>query len=145
MGIAAAGQIKLMAPGKSVGMYRTEQQPPTLRALVDKVIAVYDFKEVHVGEATVGCARRERAAARVVSAVPACGIDVADVLVQFNSVQIARDTGYVGGYVTEVLRGESRARTSAFCILTARHGADWVGVTNVTVPAPRDCANDRKH
>jgi hypothetical protein len=145
MAIAAASRIKFVASGKSVAMYQTNSKSPTFRGLVTTVIDEYGFKEVHPGEATVTCAPRTRGARTVAASVSSCGFDVADVLVQFNSVQMTRDSGYVGGLLTEVPRGETRALTTAFCIVTARHGASWVGVTNAIVDEPRDCASDRKH
>jgi hypothetical protein len=146
MGIAAASRIKFIAPGKTVGMYQTNSKSPTFRGLVTTVINEYGYREVHPGEADVACAPRPPRGPRTVAAsVPSCGINVADVLVQFNSVQMTSDSGYVGGLLTDVPRGGNKTRTTAFCIVTARHGTDWMGVTNSVVDAPRDCASDRKH
>ena len=146
MGIAAASRIKFIAPGKTVAMYQTNSKSLTFRELVTTVIDEYGFREVHPGEAQVACAPRAPRGPRTVAAsVPSCGLNVADVLVQFNSVQITRDSGYIGGLLTDVPRGENKTRTTAFCIVTARHGTDWIGVQNTVVDAPRDCANDRRH
>jgi hypothetical protein len=146
MGIAAASRIKFIAPGKTVAMYQTNSKSLTFRGLVAAVIDVYGFREIHPGEAEVACAPRAPRGPRTVAAsVPSCGLNVADVLVQFNSVQITRDSGYIGGLLTDVPRGDNKTRTTAFCIVTARHGTDWIGVQNTVVDAPRDCANDRQH
>jgi hypothetical protein len=146
MGIAAASRIKFIAPGKTVAMYQTNSKSLTFRGLVTAVLDKYGFREIHPGEAEVACAPRAPRGPRTNAAsVPSCGLNVADVLVQFNSVQITRESGYIGGLLTEVPRGENKTRTTAFCIVTARHGTDWIGVQNTVVDAPRDCANDRQH
>jgi hypothetical protein len=143
MAVAAASRIKFIAPGKIVGVYQTNSKSTTLRGMVNTVIEEYGYTEVHPGETDFQCGKTSRQT--VVSSVANCKFDVADVLVQFNSVQMTRDSGYVGGLLTDVPRGEKRTRTTAFCFVAARHGADWVGVQNTVVDAPRDCASDRKH
>ena len=146
MGVAAASRIKEMASGRTVGMLRHVSDAfPGLHATVDAMIAAYGFREIRSGEAKITCTTRPARGRGGSAAVVDCGFDIADVLVQLNWLQIDRDSGYVGGYLTQVLKGESRSRSTAFCVVSARHGADWIGVQNTWVGEPRDCSRDRKH
>jgi hypothetical protein len=140
MAIAAASQIGIEMAGKSVGVYRSAAKSSTLREIVTAVIAAYDFREVTLGESRVVCASRR---ARPVT--PSCNIDVADVILQMNSVQITNDSGYVGGLRTEVPPGSDKARTTAFCLLAVRRHHGWEGVRYASVNSPRDCTSDGKH
>jgi hypothetical protein len=76
---------------------------------------------------------------------PTCGLDMVDVLLQVNSVQILRDSGYVGGWITQVFPGEDRAKSAAFCFIAVWRQQAWIDVRNSLVKEPRDCAADRKH
>jgi hypothetical protein len=74
-----------------------------------------------------------------------CGLDVVEVLMQINSVQIMRDSGYVGGYLTEVVASEGRPKAVAYCFVAVYRRDQWIDVKNSLVKEPRDCAADRKH
>jgi hypothetical protein len=140
MAIAAASEIRVELAGKSIAMYRSASKSSTLREIVTAVIDAYDFREAKIGESRVVCASRR---ARPVT--PSCNIDVADVILQLNSVQIMNDSGYVGGLRTEVPPGGDKARTTAFCLLAVRQHNGWQGVRYASVSVPRDCTSDGKH
>jgi hypothetical protein len=144
MAIAAASQLRNIIPGKTIGVYHSTSSP-TLRELVKAVIDEYDFREVRAGESRVVCAPRNRGRGVVSPAMPACTIDVADVVLQLSSVQITNDSGYIGGLRTEVPTGAEKVRTTAFCLIAVRQRNHWEAARYAAVETPRDCASDGKH
>jgi hypothetical protein len=145
MAVAATSQLHAMANGRTIGLYQTNSKSSTIRGIVNALIEVYGFHEVHPGEDGVQCTGQKRRAPTMSDALPICTINIADMLWQVNSVQMTRDSGFVGGLLTEAVKGDSRPRTTGLCVMATRHGNDWVGVRWVMVPTPRDCAQDRKH
>jgi hypothetical protein len=147
MGVAAAAQVITVVPDRVIGLYQASSPSSLSGRLVASVIGAYGFVAIRNRDAQMVCAPVPTGRGRltVVESSPNCGFDVAEVLVQFNSIQIVRDTGYVGGLMAEIPRGTSRVRTTAFCILAARHESGWDGVKYGTVDVPQDCASDRKH
>lgn len=145
MAIAAASQLKDVAKGRVVAMYQTNSQSPILRGIHSNVIETYGFREIHPGDEAYQCTPQQRKGRSMSDALPNCTINVADMLLQLNSVQMTNDSGYVGGLVTQTVRGETRPRTTAICLLAVRKGAAWVAASHSDVPTPRDCAQDRKH
>jgi hypothetical protein len=145
MAVATAGLIKEIASGRSVAVYQTNSQSPVMRGLVNGAIETYGFRELRPGDEAYQCTPQQRRARSMMDALPNCTIDVAEILIQFNSVQMTKDSGYVGGLMTQAVRGETRPRTTAFCLMSARRGPAWMGTSHTVVPTPRDCADDRKH
>jgi hypothetical protein len=147
MGVAAASQVKTVVPDRVIGLYETASTASLSYRLVRSVIDAYGFVAIHTRDAQMICAPvpQKRAKLTAIESSPSCAFDLAEVLVQFNSIQIVRDTGYVGGLMAEIPRGTSRVRTTAFCILAARSGTGWDAVKYGTVEVPQDCASDRKH
>lgn len=147
MGVAAASQMQPVVPDRVIGLYETASTSSLSYRLVRSVIDAYGFVAIHTRDAQMVCAPTPKRLGKVtaIESSPSCAFDLAEVLVQFNSIQIVRDTGYVGGLMAEIPRGTSRVRTTAFCILAARSATGWDGVKYGTVEVPQDCASDRKH
>jgi hypothetical protein len=146
MGVAAAAQVKTVVPNQVIGLYQASTPSSLSGRLVASVIGAYGFVSVRSRDAQMVCTPiPKRGQLTPIESSPNCGFDVAEVLVQFNSIQIVRDTGYVGGLMAEIPRGTSRVRTTAFCILAAHHESGWDAVKYGTVDVPQDCASDRKH
>jgi hypothetical protein len=147
MGVAAAAQVRTVVPDQVIGLYQASSPSSLSGRLVASVIEAYGFVSVRSRDAQMICAPTpaRRGQLTAIESSPNCAFDVAEVLVQFNSIQIVRDTGYVGGLMAEIPRGTRRVRTTAFCILAAHHGSGWDAVKYGTVDMPQDCASDRKH
>jgi hypothetical protein len=145
MAIEAARLIKDIANGRTVAMYQTNSQSAVIRGVAAGVIETYGFREIHPGDEAYQCTPQPRRPRTVIDGLANCTINVGDILVQLNSVQLSKDSGYVGGLVTQTVRGDARPRTSAVCLTAVRRGAAWVAATHTDVPTPRDCAQDRKH
>ena len=145
MAIAAAGQIVAVVNGKTIGMYRSERESPAMLAVIDAVIKAHDFRAVQLNESKVACAPQKPRSRGVMPTLPDCHIDVADIVLQLNWVQLVGDTGYVGGFRTEVPRNTDKPRTLAFCLLAVGQRNVWDGLKYVEVEKPRDCASGGKH
>jgi hypothetical protein len=145
MATVAASQISEIANGRTVALYRTNSQSPVISGMESSVLETYDFREIRPGDEAYKCTPQQRRARSMMDALPNCTINVAELLVQLNSVQLMGDSGYVGGLITQAVRGETRPRTTAICLTAVRRGAAWLAATHSEVPTPRDCAQDRKH
>jgi hypothetical protein len=140
MAVAAASLIRSVIPGKTIGIYISASSL-TLREMAKTVIDAHDFREVRAGESRVVCASRASRG----RAMPSCTLEVADVLLQLSSLQITRDSGFVGGLRTEVPDGGEKARTTGFCLMAFRQQGRWEAARYAVVETPRDCSSDRKH
>jgi hypothetical protein len=147
MASVAIRQSRFLTSQKIVGIYQSNDPKAPLYPIIKKIFEENAYREIHQGQAKVACTVPTRPGLRGGSSSQqrTCGLDVVDVLLQVTSVQIAGDSGYVGGYMTEVMRGEDRPRSRAFCFMAFRQSNVWVDVRNSLVKEPRDCASDRKH
>jgi len=145
MAVVTVSQVKELAHGRSVAVYQTDSRSPVIRGLVTGAVETYGYREIHPGDEAYQCTPQQRRARSMMDALPNCTINVAEILIQFNSVQMTKDSGYVGGLMTQAVRGETRPRTTAFCLMSARRGPAWIAIGHSVVPTPRDCADDRKH
>lgn len=146
MAAIAMRQARYMTAHKTVGLYQGDDPRHDLYPIVKRVLEENPFREIHRGETKVACTVPRRPGLRGGgTSTPTCGLDIVNVLMQVNSVQIRADSGYVGGYLTEVLPGEDRPRSSAFCFIAVYRKGAWVDVKNSLVKEPRDCASDRRH
>jgi hypothetical protein len=146
MASVAMRQSRFLTSTKTVGLFQGDDPKAPLYPIIKKIFEQNPYREIHSGQAKVACTVPTRPGLRGGSSTQrTCGLDRVDVLLQVTSVQIAGDSGYVGGYITEVMRGEDRPRSQAFCFMAFRQANAWVDVRNSMVKQPRDCASDRKH
>jgi hypothetical protein len=146
MAAVAIRQSRFHTQAKRVGLYQGEDPRAPLYPIVKTILEQNAFQEIHQGQTKVACTMPQRAGLRGTGArAPTCGLDRVDVLLQVTSVQIMRDSGYVGGYITQVFKDEDRPKTFAFCFIAVWRQGDWDDVHNSLVKEPRDCAADRKH
>ena len=146
MAAVAIRQSRFMTSTKTVGLYQGDDVRAPLYPIIKHVLERNAYREIRPGEAKIACTVPRRAGLRGSGAAgQTCGLDVVDVLLQINSVQIMRDSGYVGGYLTEVIPNEGRPKAIAYCFIAVHRGDIWYDVRNSIVKEPRDCAADRKH
>jgi hypothetical protein len=147
MAVAAAATISDLLPGRTIAMYQTKSKDPSMRAMVSAVIAEYGYKEINAGEAKIICAPKAKNAPKAGAAShnEDCRYDIAEVLLQFNSLEITRDSGYVGGLMTTVPKGETKGRTEAYCLVASRQRTNWLPAQHSLVRTPSDCAAGKKH
>jgi hypothetical protein len=147
MAASAMKQMRFMAPGNTIGVYQWDDLRHPLYPIVKAVLEENPFREIHKGQMQVACSVPDRAGLRGTrSQDRVCGLDRADVLLQVISVQVMRDSGYVGGYITQVFKGEDRPKTAVFCFISVWRGpAGWEDVHNSLVKEPLDCSAGKKH
>jgi hypothetical protein len=147
MAASAMKQSRYLTLDKSMGLYVPDDRRHPLYPIVRLVLEENRFREIHKGDMQVACSVPTSNGLRGTGARDrVCGLDRADVLYQVISVQIMRDSGYVGGYITQIFKGEDRPKTAVFCFISAwRKGAGWEDVHNSLVSQPLDCSAGRKH
>lgn len=129
MSLAAAGWLRLLAPGKSIGFYQPDLATPAFKEMVEEVTRAYAFRPVRAEDFRVVCKQ----------SAPGCSMAMADVIAEFTVARMSRDSGYVGGLLTQIPRGASNPEQKPFCITIARHGQDWAAVRSMWVSQPRAC------
>lgn len=149
MAASAMKQSRYLTLGNTVGVYLSDDPRHPLYPIVKIVLEQnQSFRAIQKGEMQVACTvplhpgiRTVRVSDRV------CGLDRADVLYQVMAVQIMRDSGYVGGYITQVLKGEDRPKTTVFCFISVWRPQTriWEDVRNSLVKEPLDCSAGKKH
>jgi hypothetical protein len=148
MAASAMKQARFLALDKTVGLYQSDDPRHPLHPIVKLVLdGNVNFREIHKGEMQVACSVPDRPGLRGTRPQDrVCGLDRADVLFQVTTTQIMRDSGYVGGYITQIFKGEDRPKTFVFCFISVfRRGAGWEDVHNSLVKEPLDCSAGRKH
>lgn len=146
MASVAMRQSRFLTSTRTVGLYQGDDVNAPLHPIIKYVLERNPYREISPGEAKIACTVPRRAGLRGTGPTGStCGLDVVDVLLQINSVQIMRDSGYVGGYITEVVPSEGRPKAVAYCFIAVYRHDEWIDVKNSLVKEPRDCAADRKH
>ena len=147
MAASAMKQSRFMTLGNTVGLFQWDDPRHPLYPIVKLVLEDNTFREIHKGEMQVACSVPDRPGLRGASRNQdrVCGLDRADVLLQVISVQVMRDSGYVGGYITQVYKGEDRPKTSVFCFISVWRQNHWEDVHNSLVKEPLDCSAGKKH
>lgn len=147
MAVAAAATIADFLPGRTIAMYQTKSKVPAMRAMITAVIEEYDFREINAGQVKIICAPKPKNTpkAGAASHTEDCRFDIAEVLLQFNALLITRDSGYVGGLMTQIPPGDSKGRTTAFCLVASRQRTAWLPGHHSLIAVPSDCAPDKKH
>ena len=149
MAASAMKQARFLTLGSTVGVYQSDDPRHPLHPIVELVLeGNVPFRAIRKGEMQVACTMPTSAGLRGTGARSrVCGLDRADVLYQLISVQVMRDSGYVGGYLTQVTKGEDRPRTTVFCFISVWRPQQraWEDVRNSLVREPLDCSAGRKH
>lgn len=147
MAAAAMKQSRFLTLGNTVGLYQWDDVRHPLYPIVKLVLEENSYREIHRGQMQVACSIPDRPGLRGGNRNQGrvCGLDKADVLLQVINVQIMRDSGYVGGYITQVFKGEDRPKTSVFCFIATWQQNQWLDVHNSLVKEPVDCSAGRKH
>src|SRR5689334_9127093 len=148
MAASAMKQSRFLALDKTIGVYQSDDPRHPLHPIVKLVLdGNANFREIHKGEMQVACSVPDRPGLRGTRPQDrVCGLDRADVLFQLTTTQIMRDSGYVGGYITQVFKGEDRPKTAVFCFISVfRKGTGWEDVHNSLVKEPLDCSAGKKH
>jgi hypothetical protein len=149
MAASAMKQSRFLTQDKTVGLYQSDDPRHPLHPIVQIVLEDNKFREIHKGQMQVACSVPDRPGLRTANRNQdrVCGLDRADVLLQVTAVQIMRDSGYVGGYITQVFKGEDRPKTMVFCFISVwrPQGRTWEDVHNSLVKEPLDCSAGKKH
>ena len=145
MAAVAIRQSRFYTQAKRVGLYQGEDPRAALYPIVKTILEQNAFQEIHQGQTKLACTMPQRPGLRGRGGTtPTCGLDRVDVLLQVTAVQIMGDSGYVGGYITQVFPGEDRPKTSAFCFIAVWTQGDWADVKNSLVKEPMDCTAGKK-
>ena len=146
MAAVAMRQSRFLTLQRTVGLYQGEDPRHPLYPIVKEILDHSPYREIHQGQTKVACTPATRPGLRGTRAqAPTCGLDIVDVLLQVNNVQIMRDSGFVGGYITQVFPGEDRPKTSAFCFIAIWRQGTWEDRHNSLVKEPALCvANKRR-
>jgi hypothetical protein len=147
MAAVAMKQSRFLTLGNTVGLFQWDDMRHPLYPIVKIVLENNSFREIHKGQMNVACSVPDRPGLRGTdrSQARVCGLDRADVLLQLMTVQIMRDSGYVGGYITQVYKGEDRPKTTVFCFIAVWRQTQWEDVHNSLVKEPMECSFGRKH
>lgn len=148
MAASAMKQARFLTLGNSVGLYQSDDPRHPLYPIVKVILEQNPLREIHKGEMQLACTVPDRPGLRGANRNQdrVCGLDRADVLLQVMAVQIMRDSGYVGGYLTQVFKGDDRPKTLVFCFISVwRPQSGWEDVKNRLVKEPLDCSAGKKH
>jgi hypothetical protein len=149
MAASAMKQSRYLTLDKTIGVYQSDDPRHPLHPIVKIVLEENkSFRTIQKGQMQVACSVPLRPGLRTVRVDDrVCGLDRADVLYQVMAVQIMRDSGYVGGYITQVFKGEDRPKTTVFCFISVWRPQTrmWEDVRNSLVKEPLDCSAGKKH
>ena len=148
MAASAMKQTRYLTLGNTVGLYQWDDMRHPLYPIVKLVLdGNTNFREIHKGQMNVACTVPDRPGLRGVDRGQArvCGLDRVDVLLQLMTVQIMRDSGYVGGYLTQVYKGDDRPKTTVFCFIAVWRQTQWEDVHNSLVKEPIECSFGKRH
>jgi hypothetical protein len=147
MASVAMKQSRLLTLDKSVALFQGDDPRHPMYPIIKAVLDDNRYREVHRGEMQLACTVPDRAGLRTANrnAGRTCGLDRADILLQIITTQIMRDSGYVGGYMTQVLPGDERPKTTVFCFIAVWRQRAWEDVHNSLVGQPGDCSAGKKH
>jgi hypothetical protein len=141
MALAAAGYVRHIVPGKVIGFFQPDLASPEFREMVDQVTKTYSFPLIRSEDFGVVCKQpsAQQQSGTLAKAATNCSMGRADVVVQFNTVRVARDSGWVGGSTTQAPRNGNRSGQSAFCITLVRQQAKWLAIRSQPVDLGRRC------
>lgn len=144
MAAVAIRQSRFMTSTKSVGLFQGNDTRAPMYPIINVVLDNNRYQEIHAGEVTFVCTPKPPGPRGAPPPPPTCGFDVVDVLMQITSVQIVRDTGYVGGYLTDVMPNQTRPIATPYCFLAVQRDGVWYDLKSVEVKEPRHCTADRR-
>jgi hypothetical protein len=125
MTIAAAGWAKSSIGARRIGVFSAQTAEPRFRKTVEAVTNRYAFRTIQPADFTVVCAPASRAPTANSSPTGVCSMKYVDAVIMFNSVRMARDSGFVGLNITRVPSGSNRSEQTFYCVTLLRKGEQW--------------------
>lgn len=121
----------------SLGVLQPEDAGPALRRAIEAATKRYSLKPIAMADYTLVC--RTRQATRSTPASRTCSMNKAEAILQFSSVKVAGDSGFVGTGVTRVPKGTARTEIVHYCIVLSRNNGQWEVRRSETMIDPDRC------
>jgi hypothetical protein len=120
--LAATGWAR-KSIAKSVGVVQREDASGVWQRAIAAAAKEHDLKVIPLADYTMVCFTRQ--ATRATSMSRSCSMKGAEAVLQFTSVRVSGDSGFVGTSVTRVPRGGQKPESSRYCIALGRKGTAW--------------------
>jgi hypothetical protein len=120
--LAATGWAR-KSIAKSVGVVQREDAPPVWQRAINAAAKEHDLKVIPLVDYTMVCITRQ--ATRATPMSRSCTMKGAEAVLQFTSVRVSGDSGFVGTSVTRVPRGGQKPESARYCIALGKRGTTW--------------------
>ncbi len=122
--IVAAGGWARRTVARSLGVLQRPDEQPLWRRAAAEAAQRYALRPISQSDYTVVCGETSQPR-QGVRGTPTCSMKYVDAVLQFNSVRMSRDSGYVTVGVTRVPSGSNRAETVYNCVILAKKEGKW--------------------
>jgi hypothetical protein len=121
--VAAAGWARKSV--RSLGILQQTTGHPLWAKASLAATQKYALRPIQPSDYSVVCGQPDRKQTSIANVKEICTMKHVDAVMQFNSVRLTRDSGYVALGVTRVPSGATRAETVYQCVSIARKGNEW--------------------
>ena len=125
MTIAAAGWAKSSIGARRIGVYQNDGADRRFRMAVEGVTRRFAFRPIGQSDLAVVCNPAARTPSANTSPTVVCSMKYVDAVLTFNSVRMARDSGFVGLNITRVPSGSSRSERTYYCVTLLKKDQQW--------------------
>jgi hypothetical protein len=122
--VAAAGWARRTV-ARSIGVLQQTTDSPMWEHASRAATQRYALRPISLDDYQVVCGGNQPQQTSVSRSSPVCTMKYVDAVLQFTSVRLSSDSGYVGVGVTRVPSGATRSEVTWSCITLARKGAEW--------------------
>lgn len=122
--IVAAGGWARRSVARSLGVLQRPDEEPIWRRAAAEASQRYALRPISQSDYSVVCGETNQPR-QGVRGTPTCSMKYVDAVLQFNSVRMSRDSGYVTVGVTRVPSGSNRAETVYNCVILAKKAGAW--------------------
>lgn len=129
------------AIAKSIGVLPPGDASPGLSRAVEVATQRHGLRPIAMEDFTMVCFTRQ--ATRSTPSSRTCSMKGAEAILQFSSLKVSGDSGYVGIGVTRVPRGTSRTEIVHHCVSFGRVSGRWEQGRGETMTDADQCPRDR--
>jgi hypothetical protein len=139
--IAGAVEWARSTVGKSLGVLAPGEASRGLSRAVEVATQTQGLRPIAIEDFTMVCFTRQ--ATRSTPSSRTCSMKGAEAILQFSSVKVAGDSGYVGVGVTRVPKGTSRTEIVHHCLSFGRAGGRWENAGSEKMIDADHCPRER--
>lgn len=110
---------------RSLGVLQQSTGHPLWQRASEAATQKYALRPIQLSDYQTVCGQPDRGQTSISQQKVVCTMKYVEAVMQFNSVRMTRDSGYVALSITRVPAGGTRAETSYQCVALVRKGAEW--------------------